>query len=267
MSRVPTSANGPIFWAHHANVDRIWNRWLDLGEGRQNPSDPVFLNRVYTFVGLDGTNVTITAANALSSTALGYRYDDDTIGDRRLRAVQVLASSRGVGPRAEGRTKLDVEPVTVTLRSAAGADAVRSAIREAAPGGERPLIVRVSEVRFRSIPASVYGVYLQLPEGATDRATLKLHYVGSLSFFAREPDHGHRAAEVAGPITFSQSFDVTNTVARLRAAGVTLPENIKVTLRPITVKSAPGRRAAVRAMTAEAAREADVSFSSVELVR
>ncbi len=29
MGKADTAARDPIFWLHHANVDRLWNRWLD----------------------------------------------------------------------------------------------------------------------------------------------------------------------------------------------------------------------------------------------
>ena len=37
MCCVPTAAQDPIFWAHHANVDRQWNLWIAQGGGRSNP--------------------------------------------------------------------------------------------------------------------------------------------------------------------------------------------------------------------------------------
>jgi subtilisin family serine protease len=40
MGAVSTSAFDPIFWSHHANLDRLWNEWLSQsGAGHQNP-DP-----------------------------------------------------------------------------------------------------------------------------------------------------------------------------------------------------------------------------------
>ncbi len=46
MGSVPTAAVDPIFWLHHCNIDRLWNRWLDVGGGRANPpaSDTVWHN-------------------------------------------------------------------------------------------------------------------------------------------------------------------------------------------------------------------------------
>ena len=32
-----TAAQHPIFWLHHANIDRLWEHWLDRGDDRANP--------------------------------------------------------------------------------------------------------------------------------------------------------------------------------------------------------------------------------------
>jgi tyrosinase-like protein len=29
-----TAARDPIFWLHHANIDRLWVRWTDPARGR-----------------------------------------------------------------------------------------------------------------------------------------------------------------------------------------------------------------------------------------
>src|SRR6266542_2904093 len=43
------AALDPIFWLHHANIDRLWNRWLDLGGGRANPADNAWLSQRFDF--------------------------------------------------------------------------------------------------------------------------------------------------------------------------------------------------------------------------
>src|SRR5919112_1401548 len=46
MSNPNTAARDPIFWLHHSNIDRLWERWLEQG-GRENPSnDDVWMDTV-----------------------------------------------------------------------------------------------------------------------------------------------------------------------------------------------------------------------------
>lgn len=49
MGVLQTAARDPIFYAHHANIDRLWDVWLglkidDQDVNRRNPTDPDWLN-------------------------------------------------------------------------------------------------------------------------------------------------------------------------------------------------------------------------------
>lgn len=37
MGDVAISPRDPLFWVHHANIDRLWVAWFEAGEGRQMP--------------------------------------------------------------------------------------------------------------------------------------------------------------------------------------------------------------------------------------
>ncbi|MEF9672381.1 tyrosinase family protein [Pseudomonas sp. PCH446] len=47
MGQVPWAGNDPIFWLHHANIDRIWASWNK--SGGKNPNDSAFLNETWVF--------------------------------------------------------------------------------------------------------------------------------------------------------------------------------------------------------------------------
>ncbi|HEV7515152.1 MAG TPA: tyrosinase family protein, partial [Thermoanaerobaculia bacterium] len=56
------AARDPIFWAHHANIDRLWQVWLNQG-GRKNPVNCATWagNTSFTFFDEKKTKVTMTA--------------------------------------------------------------------------------------------------------------------------------------------------------------------------------------------------------------
>jgi tyrosinase len=66
MSEVPVAAYDPIFWAHHAMIDRLWYLWQLAHPGAKPPASvigtalPPFPNT--------------TVADTLSINALGYEY-------------------------------------------------------------------------------------------------------------------------------------------------------------------------------------------------
>jgi tyrosinase len=70
MSEIPVAAFDPLFWAHHTMIDRIWALWQlahpGAGVGSVPPNEPL------------GPFPTLTVANTLSTTALGYDYASAT---------------------------------------------------------------------------------------------------------------------------------------------------------------------------------------------
>ena len=57
-----TAAQDPIFWLHHGNIDRLWNRWIQQGGGRADPSDAAWLNTTFTFWDEAGHAVYLTGS-------------------------------------------------------------------------------------------------------------------------------------------------------------------------------------------------------------
>ena len=76
MGAVNTAANDPIFWLHHCNIDRIWNRWLNRGEGRADPRDSGWLGKTYSFADDTGQVVTHTIRELLDMARFAYYYDN-----------------------------------------------------------------------------------------------------------------------------------------------------------------------------------------------
>ena len=87
MGGFNTAGLDPIFWLHHANIDRLWNRWLDMGGARANETDAAWLNTSYQFFDETASQVTIRTSDVLSVLALRYRYDDDPCPPERFVVV------------------------------------------------------------------------------------------------------------------------------------------------------------------------------------
>lgn len=74
MSDPNCAAQDPIFWLHHANIDRLWVQWINLGGGRQDPPDGAWLNQQFPFYDVNGKPVSMDPADVLDTTKLGYVY-------------------------------------------------------------------------------------------------------------------------------------------------------------------------------------------------
>lgn len=260
MASVPTAANDPIFWLHHCNIDRLWNEWLNSGGGRHNPADPAFLDQPYTFADESGNNVTVKVRELISSGRLGYRYDSTPSPSAAVapfivaqasppkQTKKMTAVSQSAAASADGRPRtLGLKPTTEALsilpeHRAAVMAAVKDATKAAKP--ER-LVLRVEGLSADGVPEFAYGVYLDLPKDGGNDALRKKHYVGSINFFGKlHIGRGHGHTET--PVSFDETFDVTEIVRKLQAAGIWQSDSFTVTLIPLTPVAVVGAEARIR---------------------
>jgi hypothetical protein len=76
MTDFETAARDPIFFAHHGNLDRLWETWRAMpGNKATEPTSDAFQNHVFVFKWLDGTDVQVAMSDILDTTKLGYTYD------------------------------------------------------------------------------------------------------------------------------------------------------------------------------------------------
>jgi tyrosinase len=73
------SSMDPIFWLHHANIDRLWNAWLAAGGGRaMPPRTSSYWSGIFTYA--TSTPMSLPRVNTYSSqTDLGYVYQNETM--------------------------------------------------------------------------------------------------------------------------------------------------------------------------------------------
>jgi hypothetical protein len=115
MGNPDTAAQDPIFWLHHANIDRLWNHWLTLGEGRTNPSDNLWKTQVFTFFDENGQAVQMTGQQVVDSAAqLHYRYAE---GSGDLPTTEAVAETLPAAPFTDQKQTVVVDKaVNASLR-------------------------------------------------------------------------------------------------------------------------------------------------------
>jgi hypothetical protein len=269
MSDPNCAALDPIFWLHHANIDRLWTNWLAQGGGRANPTDRAWLATPFTFFDENGMRVTMTAADILDTvTQLRYRYDDSlppvTARLRELVAMNTPPPSLPQGPpRLIAASEEDVilsgqrTSVTVPLPAAAQ-NTVAAFAAEDNPGR---MTLNVEGIQVPKPPGVVYEVHLNLPP-ETDPTTDDTFFVGHITFFGA----GHRESGQkpdTDPVELYHSFDITGLVQMLRAQDRWNPQQATITFIPVGLTPPPGTPgSAYDVEPATALRVARVSLSS-----
>jgi polyphenol oxidase len=75
MGLLDTAAEDPIFFTHHANIDRLWDKWVKSATTHTNPTDAAWLSHRFTFWDEQQRFVYITPADLINTASLGYTYD------------------------------------------------------------------------------------------------------------------------------------------------------------------------------------------------
>jgi tyrosinase len=136
MNFPPSAAFDPIFWSHHANIDRLWVHWLSLSNhANPNPDRPIdqpwFTLRLTEFVD--------TLGNTINRT-VGQIMDDPAIGN------VVYAPFSGRGPRLV---------VGVPAKAALGEEPDRMPYEVRAVVGEgRPVELYLRRPQTMTVPAN-----------------------------------------------------------------------------------------------------------------
>ncbi|MGN2243245.1 tyrosinase family protein [Frateuria sp. GZRR33] len=77
MDNIAVSPRDPIFWLHHANIDRLWDAWVQADDGRHMPARTAsYWSGSFSY----GPAVsTMKRVSTYTPSVLGYRYDDTAL--------------------------------------------------------------------------------------------------------------------------------------------------------------------------------------------
>jgi tyrosinase len=196
MSDPNFAARDPIFWLHHCNIDRLWNRWLSLGGGRVNPTEnAVWMDQSFAFFDETGSMIQMSGRDVVQSAEqLNYRYDDEPLGAVRVFVAASMIESETGAPVADAQEETPADTAGVSVTLGPGTTTVSVPV-EGAPArlaseatGARPIVLDLSDIEYEMPPALWYEVYVNLPETETPSARSP-YFAGNLAFFAVAPHH------------------------------------------------------------------------------
>lgn len=191
MSRVPYAARDPIFWLHHANLDRIWEEWRRTPVFGQPAIDPTgdWLMEKFSFADADGKLAPpASAGDTLKLDTFNYTYPGLPPAPAPSPAPPAAPAAAPVAsapaPRAIAATapnsggKLSVSSTSVRVRSAPTAAA---AAPMAAIAGSGRVFLQIEGIEVENDPGTNFDVFVRpVPGGGQPGATVK---VGRFSVF------------------------------------------------------------------------------------
>jgi tyrosinase len=201
MSDPDTAALDPIFWVHHANIDRLWDVWLARDAANKNPADANWLNgpsnRHFSIFGADGKDVPCRPKDVVKTTALGYVYED--VSDplrgqsrrvKRLQAFAVEAEKPAEGPEVPPRQGQKAELLGGGGRNLKlGVKAANTEVKLATKPAARLKASFTGEAMSAATPGEPDRVFLSLENirGNNDAANFDV-YLGPTQAHANAPE-------------------------------------------------------------------------------
>ena len=242
LGAVPVAALDPVFWLHHANIDRLWDCWAKkFGTASYPAPGSAWRRQTYSFVDENGNPATMSVAQMLDPAGpVDYTYDNTTACTRQpqppvavamnertrgLRAGTVVTRQTPVAENVQLR-KLR-EPVDVRLNDFGREPRERARGLRVSPSEEAEVTLKLEGVTFASVPPAGIDVFLTSTDG-TKRVA-----VGSLSFFAGDTSEhaSHRGAGNQAETGKTFAFNVTEALTELAAGRDTL-DTLKVEFEP-----------------------------------
>jgi len=218
MGLVGVAANDPIFYEHHANIDRMWSCWQHA-HPNEKPGD--WQNEQFSMVDENGELKKRTVKDFLDTRALGYMYDNE---DKctRAPAPTPVAALAPAAPEAEPVAKSNTtQPIrlnpTTTSVDVAIQEPKRQQLQASAAAGQTTLVLR--DVSSQADPGALLNVYV-----ARKDAPDKREHVGTINWFGVfDPHDGMQHAE---RVSRTFRFDVSRA---LKALGLNDARELTVT--------------------------------------
>jgi hypothetical protein len=213
MGDVPVAGNDPVFYSHHANIDRIWACWQNL---HPTPTGAPWETQTFSFPDENGNLQTKPVSDFLDSKTLGYVYDN------------VTACSRGITRRPIIRAGLELQTLTTEERfpTVVGASRplpitgpqasvdidvpatkLRALVTPA--GAPQSSILVLRDVKADSPPGTLLNVYVSKKGQPGVR-----QYIGTINWFAAFHHH-------EGPSIRTLEFDVSDQLRALNVSTTT----------------------------------------------
>lgn len=239
MGVLASAAFDPVFFCHHANIDRIWDKWRKADPAHHtNPDNQIWQQQVFYFYDKTPNWTYIANGQMLEPELLSYSYKPPqqttppapgpvvASAASAVRVAQQLSAPlvelhQGPEPKA-----LSPEPSTIqTTIPPQGTERLRSF--SATSGPQPRTILRIEGVEIPADHGALVNVFINRPNATAAAGPEDPGYVGTIAVVASQSaGTGH----MHPPVVRNFSFDITGKIA----ASLAGDNNIAVTFVPAT---------------------------------
>jgi len=239
MGVLATAAQDPIFFAHHSNIDRLWDVWVKTPGSQGNWTTTTWLNHKFNFYDENGDWVYLTVADVLAAQEqnnLRYNY-------QAPQSATPLALAQVPVQRAQVRL---LKPVVVSSRATATPVGTkphvktialpqvhRQNLRALASGGARRYVLHIDGISVPPDESTILDVFVGEPNATRD-TEIGPSYVGTFSVVVPGTRHTHNVMRNA-------VFELRPETAALLAD----QSNLTVTIVPKQVDGSEPQKSSV----------------------
>jgi hypothetical protein len=227
MGLVGVAANDPIFYNHHANIDRMWSCW-QYSHPDEKPGD--WQNQEFSLVDENGALVTRPVKDFLDTKVLGYMYDNDSNCTRTPKVAVAQAGGPGQAASAQSTQPVRLNPTTTSV----SVTIQEPKLRQLAAGAPAQTTLVLRDVSSQSDPGALLGVFV----ARKDKPNIREH-VGTINWFGVfDPMEG---MQHDGRVARTFRFDVSKA---LQTLGVSDARELTVTFDATSGLVASAKKAA-----------------------
>lgn len=213
MGRVPSAAQDPIFWLHHANIDRLWSCWNKNG----NKNTPFPDNgKKYAFIQPDGSvkEYSVKDMQTLVDN-MDYRYESYRDCSSPTLSESTLLTSNPIKLNFKKSLKVNNKKVEIPIQASSLKTNVISSTNLNLNGGKLTL----SDITSHANMKGLYEVYLK------SNVSNKEVFVNYISFFGFHNSSDHHS------ISFNRNLDASKALKALIEDGNDI-NNLTVVIKP-----------------------------------
>lgn len=251
MGDVPLAGNDPVFYTHHANIDRIFACW----ETKYGIPAGSWSTQTFSFPDENGVLQTQPVSDFLDTTKLGYVYDNESKCTRTpaLRSAAIFHAVQAAPTELGSSQAVSVDKPEVSVDIALPAKPKTGLLAAPVAG---PVYLVLSDITADGPPGTLIDVYI-----ANKKLPARKLYVGTISWF-NDFGVGHHHA---GKLDKTEEYEVTDQLKKLGAATLA---NVTVTFDATSGRAAtkPANTAALHAADLKAFRpDAHLKIGSITL--